>query len=69
MLFSGSVCGFGGADFSAHLAPSLTTVHIDGARIGELAAQLLMARFAGQDVLERTIDVGFEIVERESTRT
>ncbi|SAI19710.1 LacI family transcriptional regulator [Bordetella ansorpii] len=64
-----AVCGFGGADFSAHLAPSLTTVHIDGARIGELAAQLLMARFAGQDVLERTIDVGFEIVERESTRT
>lgn len=64
-----AVCGFGGADFSAHLAPSLTTVHIDGARIGELAAQLLMARFAGQDIDERAIDVGFEIIERESTRT
>lgn len=64
-----AVCGFGGADFSAHLAPSLTTVHIDGARIGELAAGLLMARFAGQAVSQPVVDVGFEIVERESTRT
>jgi hypothetical protein len=29
-----AVCGFGDADFAAHMEPSLTTVHVDGAAIG-----------------------------------
>lgn len=62
-----AVVGFGDADFAAHLCPSLTTVHIDGARIGELAAQLILARCAGEPVPQPVIDVGFRIVEREST--
>lgn len=63
-----AVCGFGGADFAAHLAPSLTTVQVDGARIGEEAARLVFARIGGQAVQDAVIDVGFQIVERESTR-
>ena len=31
-----AVCGFGDADFAAHIDPSLTTAHIDGAEIGRL---------------------------------
>lgn len=62
-----AVCGFGGADFSAHLAPSLTTVHIDGAAIGAQAARILMASCRGEVPEERIVDVGFRIVEREST--
>jgi LacI family gluconate utilization system Gnt-I transcriptional repressor len=62
-----AVCGFGDADFAAHLEPSLTTVRIDGARIGLEAAQLLLRRLRGETVDEPVRDVGFEIIERRST--
>jgi LacI family gluconate utilization system Gnt-I transcriptional repressor len=62
-----AVCGFGDADFSAHLQPSLSSVHVDGAEIGRLAAQLILDRCQGKAVPSPVIDVGFRIVEREST--
>ncbi len=62
-----AVCGFGDADFAAHMRPSLTTVHVDGATIGRLAAQLIVERCSGQTVAQPVVDVGFRIVEREST--
>jgi LacI family transcriptional regulator, gluconate utilization system Gnt-I transcriptional repressor len=62
-----AVCGFGDADFAAHLHPSLTTVHVDGARIGRLAAQLIVQRCSGKPIEQPVIDLGFRIVEREST--
>jgi LacI family gluconate utilization system Gnt-I transcriptional repressor len=62
-----AVCGFGDADFAAHLEPSLTTVHVDGAAIGRHAAQLILARCRDESIPERVIDVGFRIVERAST--
>jgi LacI family gluconate utilization system Gnt-I transcriptional repressor len=62
-----AVCGFGDADFAAHTEPSLTTVEIDGAGIGRRAATFILDRCAGVDVIEPRIDVGFRIVEREST--
>jgi LacI family gluconate utilization system Gnt-I transcriptional repressor len=63
-----AVCGFGDADFAAHTQPSLTTVHVDGAAIGRLAAQLIVERCRGQTVDRRVVDVGFRIVERQSTQ-
>jgi LacI family gluconate utilization system Gnt-I transcriptional repressor len=62
-----AVCGFGDADFAAHLAPSLTTVHVDGAAIGRHAAQFIIERCRGETVDPRVLDVGFRIVERQST--
>lgn len=62
-----AICGFGDADFAAHMNPPLTTVHVDGAQIGELAAQQLLARFRGEPVPEPVIDVGFRIIERGTT--
>ncbi|MFO1327162.1 MAG: LacI family DNA-binding transcriptional regulator [Rubrivivax sp.] len=62
-----AVMGFGDADFAPHLVPSLSTVHIDGAGIGQRAAQLIVSRCRGQAVAEPVVDVGFSIVEREST--
>jgi LacI family gluconate utilization system Gnt-I transcriptional repressor len=64
-----AVCGFGDAEFSAHLLPGLTSVHVDGADIGRLAARLILDRCSGKAVAERIVDVGFKIIERESTRT
>lgn len=62
-----AVVGFGDADFAAHIVPSLSTVHIDGAGIGRRAAELIIARCKGQPVDEPSVDLGFAIVEREST--
>jgi LacI family gluconate utilization system Gnt-I transcriptional repressor len=62
-----AVIGFGDADFAAHLAPALTTVRVDGAAIGHEAARMLLARCAGQSVEPRRVDLGFTIIERESS--
>ncbi len=62
-----AICGFGGAEFAAHMQPSLTTVQIDGAEIGRLAAGLILQRCRGEKVEHPIIDVGFQIVERHST--
>lgn len=62
-----AVVGFGDADFAAHVVPPLTTVRIDGARIGRLAAELVIARCQGETIDRRLVEVAFSIVEREST--
>jgi LacI family gluconate utilization system Gnt-I transcriptional repressor len=62
-----AICGFGDADFAAHLLPSLTTVHVDGAEIGRRAAQLVLDRCNGTSIEQPIVDLGFRIVEREST--
>lgn len=62
-----AVCGFGDADFAAHLEPALTTVQVDGALIGRRSAELIVQRCRGETTGERAFDVGFRIVERAST--
>lgn len=62
-----AVCGFGDAAFASQMEPSLTTVQVDGAAIGERAAALIIGRCKGEDVGESVTDVGFRIVERAST--
>lgn len=62
-----AICGFGDADFAAHLEPPLTSVQVDGAGIGRTAARLLLERYRGETVAEPVVDVGFRIVERGST--
>lgn len=62
-----AICGFGNADFAAHLRPSMTTVLVDGPEIGRLAASMVLARCRGETVERPVVDVGFRIVEREST--
>jgi LacI family transcriptional regulator, gluconate utilization system Gnt-I transcriptional repressor len=62
-----AVCGFGDADFAAHMHPSLPTVHVDGNAIGKLAAQLIVDRCRGQAAAQAIVDVGFRIIERQST--
>ena len=63
-----AICGFGDADFAAHLLPSLTTVQVDGEDMGRQAAKLIIDRCAGRPIESPVIDLGFRIVERQSTR-
>jgi LacI family transcriptional regulator, gluconate utilization system Gnt-I transcriptional repressor len=66
-----SLMGFGDLPMSAHTVPPLTTVAVDGARIGRESARLLLRRFAGAPRggvgRDRILDVGFAIVSRGTT--
>lgn len=62
-----AVMGFGGQSFSAHTFPALSTVSIDRSAIGSRAADAILARIDGEPDVENIIDVGFRIVERETT--
>jgi LacI family gluconate utilization system Gnt-I transcriptional repressor len=62
-----AVMGFGDVPFLADMSPALSTVRINGADIGKRAAQFLIDRAEGREVPKRIVDVGFSIVERETT--
>lgn len=61
-----AVVGLGDQGFAADATPPLTTVRIDGTRIGRLAAQMVVARSEGRALEATQVDIGFAIVERES---
>jgi LacI family gluconate utilization system Gnt-I transcriptional repressor len=65
-----AVMGFGNLNFSADTWPSLTTVAVDGERIGRQAARFLLDRIEGaqpDDAADkRILDVGFRIIRRDS---
>jgi LacI family gluconate utilization system Gnt-I transcriptional repressor len=62
-----AIVGFGDVPFVADMVPALSTVHINGADIGQLAARSLIARAEGHAVTPTVVDVGFSIVERDTT--
>jgi len=60
------VVGLGDLDFAVNLQPALTTVRIDGTRIGRTAAQFIVDRAEGRVVKEPIVDIGFDIITRAS---
>ena len=62
-----AVVGFGDLDFAAETDPALTTVRIGATDIGRQAARFIVERAEGRQVDLRVVDVGFSIVERQST--
>ena len=63
-----AVMGFGDLSSAAHSHPPLTTVRVDGPRIGLAIAEALLARMADPTLSRNPtrLDVGFELVERSS---
>lgn len=61
------VLGFGDQALAVDSIPALSTVKVDGAYIGRLGAQALIARMCGTTVISAQ-DVGFEVIARASTR-
>ena len=61
-----AVVGLGDLSFSRDLQPALTTVRIDGARIGSTAARFIVERSQEREVHDSIIDIGFSIIERDS---
>jgi LacI family gluconate utilization system Gnt-I transcriptional repressor len=62
-----AIVGFGNLPFSAGVLPALTTVHVDGPRIGRTAARFIIERAEGREIAEPVVDVGFSLVERASS--
>lgn len=62
-----AIVGMGDQSFARDAQPPLTTVRLDGTRIGTLAAEVMMARAEGRPVPQPVVDVGFHLVQREST--
>lgn len=61
-----AVLGSGDLDFASSASPTLSTIRVDFARVGMLAARCIADRVAGLDRVDTVVDVGFTIVERES---
>jgi LacI family transcriptional regulator, gluconate utilization system Gnt-I transcriptional repressor len=61
-----AVIGFGNLAIAGDMRPSITTVDVDGARIGREAVSVLRRRAAGEKIAQRVIDVGFRLIARES---
>ena len=64
-----AVMGFGGFSFSAHMHPTLTTISFDRRKIGLIAADAILSELNGMPRHDRVIDIGFHLLERESTGT
>jgi LacI family transcriptional regulator, gluconate utilization system Gnt-I transcriptional repressor len=62
-----ALIGFGDLEFTQHTFPALSTVRVDRAAIGRIAADLILARIGGQRPPANVVDVGFEIVDRGTT--
>ncbi len=65
-----AVCGFGDFELSRGSVPTITTVRVDGAEMGRLAAEHLLERInarPGTPPIARQTVVPFTIVERDST--
>jgi LacI family transcriptional regulator, gluconate utilization system Gnt-I transcriptional repressor len=62
-----AVVGFGDLDFASELEPSLTTIKIDGAVIGNQAAEFLMLRAQSKPIKKRVVDIGFSLITRGSS--
>jgi LacI family transcriptional regulator, gluconate utilization system Gnt-I transcriptional repressor len=61
-----AVVGFGNLQMASDMRPTITTVDVDGARIGREAVSVLRRHAAGEPATDRHIDVGFRIIARES---
>ena len=61
-----AICGFGDFEISRACHPPISTVHVDGAEIGEMAAREMLARINGAASSAR-IAVPFQILPRATT--
>lgn len=62
------VMGFGDMNFASHTFPALSTVRIDGAHLGACAADLLLRRLQQFEQVDGIVDIGFSLIERQTTR-
>jgi LacI family gluconate utilization system Gnt-I transcriptional repressor len=62
-----AIAGFDDSEIATQIVPGLTTLSIPRAEIGQKAAQILLGRLADKSAAPERVDVGFSIVQRDST--
>lgn len=62
-----AIAGFNDLTGSDQMWPPLTTVRTPRAQVGEAAAQMLLQLIQGEEPVQPQVDLGFEIIERQST--
>ena len=62
-----AIAGLGDLELAQQMVPPLTTVRISGRAIGKAAAEQLLSAMAGTPSARRRIDLGVELVVRETT--
>jgi LacI family gluconate utilization system Gnt-I transcriptional repressor len=62
-----AIAGFNDLTGSDQMLPTLTTVRTPRAKIGEAAATMLVSLIRGEAQTLPLVDLGFEIVQRDST--
>jgi len=61
------IAGYDDADIALEFVPTLTTVNTRRYEVGATAAQMLLQRIQGEELVSTIADSGFEIVQRDST--
>lgn len=61
-----AIAGFNDAGMGAWLVPALTTIRVPREEIGRRAAQMILDRQEGRATAQTQVDVGYELVVRES---
>jgi len=61
-----AIAGYGDIELASQLVPTLTTVRVDRYEMGRRAVRQLFERLAGTRALPSVVNLGFEIVDRES---
>jgi len=62
-----AMIGFDDQEFAAQTVPALTTIRVPRYEMGRHAGRLLRARLASQPIELKRLDLGFELIERETT--
>jgi LacI family gluconate utilization system Gnt-I transcriptional repressor len=62
-----AIAGFNDLTGSDQMWPPLTTVRTPRAQVGEAAAQMLLQLIRGERPDQPQLDLGFEIIQRQST--
>ncbi|MCP8897939.1 LacI family DNA-binding transcriptional regulator [Gilvimarinus xylanilyticus] len=62
-----ALCGFNDFEASAYINPSLTSVHVPRFEMGVKAAQMILDQLQERVPANRQVDIGYEIVMRQST--
>ncbi len=62
-----AIVGFNGLEIGQYISPRLTTVLAPRVKIGETTAEKILSRILGEDEPEPVTDVGYEVLERETT--
>jgi LacI family gluconate utilization system Gnt-I transcriptional repressor len=61
-----AITGFGDMGLASIIVPALTTVRVPGRELGRVCAEVIAKRIAGSYQGPSVVDLGFEIVRRDS---